>query len=1425
MKHISPLPILLLVLFSAFTLAGFSQQVIGSFPYMDGGFEGQTSGALANTLSTTAWTRQSVTGASSSIIATSPRTGLKYATITNVASVSRGLQSPQTATAANGPAASTSYTIQYFIKNPSIGTYTESINTNGTTNTAYGTAVTVAANASWTKRTVTQTSSATAVSTAGILVTARSASAVTFDIDDVVLYAGAVDNTAANSPGTVTVNGATTTTLNVSWVAASGGVDGGGYVVVRYASSPGANDDPNVNGIYAVGNTVTGGVSGTVAYVGTGISFTDNLPLLANTTYYYKVYTVDKAFNYSAETTGNASTLAYSNPTTSSISPTFANAGASSFTITVNGTNFLNGFSTVTWNGSNRTTTFVSATQLTATIPSGDITTQGTANVGVTTTGAVSASGTQTFTINAAGGAAQTINFPTFLGKTYGDASFDPGANATSGLAVSYASDNNAVASISGINIVINGPGTANITASQGGNGFYAPAPDVVQEISVLAKPLTVTGAVAENKIYDGGTAATITGYSIVETLVGADVVTVSGGGTFASSSVGTGIAVTAALSLGGAQAAKYSLTQPTGLTANIIAPILAWEFNTKAGNEVTVASTTTDANLNTSTISRGAGITATALPNGFSSSTYTVSGTLANAVTNNQYMQFTVNPKPGYQTSLSSLDANLRRSATGPNAYQWKYSLDGFATAGVDIGSPVSYTLTTSAGDPQTQINLSGISALQNIQTVSTVTFRLYPYGATNTGGTFALGLPTTPVNDLAIGGTTSVAPTPDIIISNAHPAIGTVDQGTVDHIIGEFFVDINTANAYLTGVSVTTAGTYQSADITNIKFWVNNLNTLVGATQIGTTQAAVGNGGTASVSGLATTIPSGSNRYIIVTASVAGNAVPGRTIRLASTAFANIQFASGNKTGTNPVASSNDQTITQLDPTIAISNASLTASSINQNSTNQMVHSIKLDVTVTSATVTSVTMEPSGTYQSTDLVPNSLKFWINTTNNLTGATQLGTSQAIVNAGDPVSVSGLSQVLNINSTYYLILTADVAFNAVAGRTLLVGSTNFSNLIFASSNKTGTDPVAGGNTRTFAAVVPSITISGTATTSTTIGAPSTNNVIYQFSVAPTVNSAQLSLMTLPLTGTYINTNISASGMKLWYNSTNTFGTATQIKTANIVNTGGNLLFTGLTQTVTISTTGFFWVTADISASATAGKTIKVNTVSNSAFTFTQGTVSGTPPSGGTFTFLPQPTITEVILPQYMQGNTATNSTRIPYVFRLKIGNLSPSATYRYYNSVVNSSDGTTGTGAGNIVYPLASGYIPGAQSLSTAGSYNTFLTNASGEYTGWFMVEPTGNARFTPGASINMRIQLNDGSTGTTVSSRVTTTSTITVINFATSAGAANGTGIRGTSSGTAKNIVVLYDNVSGSGRPLSAAAIESDGFTQAPANASTEEE
>jgi galactose oxidase-like protein/glyoxal oxidase-like protein/IPT/TIG domain-containing protein len=89
-------------------------------------------------------------------------------------------------------------------------------------------------------------------------------------------------------------------------------------------------------------------------------------------------------------------------PSLASMSPTSANSGGSPFTLTVNGTNFVAG-SVVRWNGSNRATSFVSATQLTANIPASDVATASTAQVTVFTPApGGGTSSALTFTVNQA---------------------------------------------------------------------------------------------------------------------------------------------------------------------------------------------------------------------------------------------------------------------------------------------------------------------------------------------------------------------------------------------------------------------------------------------------------------------------------------------------------------------------------------------------------------------------------------------------------------------------------------------------------------------------------------------------------------------------------------------------------------------------------------------------------------------------------------------------------------------------------------------------------------------------------------------------------------------------------------------------------------------------------------------------------------
>ena len=135
-------------------------------------------------------------------------------------------------------------------------------------------------------------------------------------------------------------------------------------------------------------------------------------------------------------------------------------------------------------------------------------------------------------------------------------------------------------ATLSAFNVADNGSNYVSSITSSGGTAslsnykitqaYNATAGTTRNTATITAKALTVGGvSVAANKVYDGSTTASISGGSLVG-VVGSDVVTLNQLGSFAQSTVGDAISITSSSTLSGLSSTNYSVTQPTGITANI---------------------------------------------------------------------------------------------------------------------------------------------------------------------------------------------------------------------------------------------------------------------------------------------------------------------------------------------------------------------------------------------------------------------------------------------------------------------------------------------------------------------------------------------------------------------------------------------------------------------------------------------------------------------------------------------------------------------------------------------------------------------------------------------------------------------------------------------------------------------------------------
>jgi len=170
---------------------------------------------------------------------------------------------------------------------------------------------------------------------------------------------------------------------------------------------------------------------------------------------------------------------------------------------------------------------------------------------------------------------AQSISAIAPINKNYGDADFEPGATASSGLTVSYASADNSIAEAyqdasdnNKWKLEIKKAGTVSITASQAGNVDIGPATNVQFILTIQPKALMVS-ATANNKVYDGTNAAAV---NLSSNALTGDMLTLAyGSANFDDKNVGNNKTVTVNdITISGTGAANYSFNPATNTTADI---------------------------------------------------------------------------------------------------------------------------------------------------------------------------------------------------------------------------------------------------------------------------------------------------------------------------------------------------------------------------------------------------------------------------------------------------------------------------------------------------------------------------------------------------------------------------------------------------------------------------------------------------------------------------------------------------------------------------------------------------------------------------------------------------------------------------------------------------------------------------------------
>ncbi|WP_430411439.1 lamin tail domain-containing protein [Kordia sp.] len=166
---------------------------------------------------------------------------------------------------------------------------------------------------------------------------------------------------------------------------------------------------------------------------------------------------------------------------------------------------------------------------------------------------------------------------------------------------------------------------------------------------------------------------------------------------------------------------------------------ILTFEFNGLVGNEASATSNSNDANLSNSTITRGSGLTASNNGNRFNATSW-ASTSIANAISGNDYMEFTITPNIGFEFSVTTMVFNVQRSNTGLRGIALRSSIDSYAA---NIDTEMAIADNTSVQTITFTVNQTGNTAA--------VTYRIYGWaeGGAGSGGFEGTG------DDITVNGT----------------------------------------------------------------------------------------------------------------------------------------------------------------------------------------------------------------------------------------------------------------------------------------------------------------------------------------------------------------------------------------------------------------------------------------------------------------------------------------------------------------------------------------------------------------------------------------------------------------------------------------------------------------------------------------------
>lgn len=551
-------------------------------------------------------------------------------------------------------------------------------------------------------------------------------------------------------------------------------------------------------------------------------------------------------------------------------------------------------------------------------------------------------------------------------------------------------------------------------------------------------------------------------------------------------------------------------------------------------------------------------------------------------------------------------------------------------------------------------------------------------------------------------------------------------------------------------TGLAITATGTANATDLSNFQIIYDANNN--GVKDLG--ESSISGAGknwspTLSFAITGQTGLSSARRFLLI-ADVALGATNNRTFsgNLASGGVSAGVAVTGGAAGNLQTIKSPLVTITAIHPA---------AGTIDQNTTNNILATFKLDASFNTVIPTGITVTTAGTYiPTTDITRFSL--YQNNANNTISPTLIATITTFGAAPATLVFSGTGTPITAGSTQYLFVTADVPLSGTDLNTVNITATALSNFSFTGASgetvvKAGTDPATIGPVKTING--PRINILQVHPAAGNITQGTTDNQIatYQLNVTNlSTGFVNIQSVSLKTAGTYVAGDITS--FNLWQNSANTLTGATLAGTisASSFASGQTLTFNSGFLQIANAGYSYLMLTANVNSTATLGKTLSITTTNFTNLSFISSWGSkvaklGTDPVPASNTQTIVGPIAAISTAHPLAGNMLVGSTdNLLAAFKVIVSNADVMPTLVKLVTSSGTYSGSTDilkfklyqNDANSLTSATLVGTISATVSSSQTLIFNTGFTSIPAGTTGYLMLcaDLTGSATSTKNISV-----------------------------------------------------------------------------------------